>query len=178
MMTDEAYRIERTLWCLHTIGPDDVNAAPDFDTAVRWAAYHNAQTERYTVERGMQNDPHWPFVRSVVAIWPGTAEAHAEDLPKSIAACSPPTPEPAQPTEVLGDYPMEPMQDVAPVFVRQLMLQAMAAEYAKATGEGLEDMMDAARATWDTNWETDPQPRTMRFAIEAAQSDLQHWDEA
>jgi hypothetical protein len=92
MAETETGRVERTLWCLHTIGPDDINAAPDFDTAVAWAEYHNRQTEAYTVMRGMQNDPHWPFVRSVVAIWPGTPEAHAESLPDSIAQCSPPVP--------------------------------------------------------------------------------------
>lgn len=86
----EPGRVERTLWCLHTIGPDDINAAPDFDTAVAWAEYHNRQTEAYTIMRGMQNDPNWPFVRSVVAIWPGMPEAHAESLPDSIAQCSPP----------------------------------------------------------------------------------------
>lgn len=78
----------------------------------------------------------------------------------------------------LGDYPLAPMDGVAPVFVRQLLLQAMAAEYAKATGDSLEDMMDAARATWDTEWETDPAPRTIDNAVAAALSDLECWDEA
>lgn len=77
----------------------------------------------------------------------------------------------------LGDYPIAPMDDVEPVFVRQMMLQAMAAEYAKATGESLEDMMSAARATWDTEWETDPAPRTIEAAISEAQADLECWDE-
>jgi len=79
--------------------------------------------------------------------------------------------------EALGDFPMEALEGVAPVFVRQMMLQAMASEYAKATGESLEDMMPAARATWDTEWESDPAPRNMQMAIAAAQSDLEHWDE-
>jgi|GEM_PF-5070617 len=87
---NQALRADPNLWCLHTIGPDDVNAAPDFETAVQWAAYHNRMTEEYTVARGMQNDPHWPFTRSVVALWPWSPEAHAEDLPKSITACTPP----------------------------------------------------------------------------------------
>ena len=79
--------------------------------------------------------------------------------------------------ETMVDYPMAEIPNVAPAFARQMMLQAMAAEYAKATGDALEDMMPAARATWDTDWESDPQPRTIQMAIEAAQSDLENWDE-
>jgi hypothetical protein len=78
--------------------------------------------------------------------------------------------------EVLGDYPLAPMEGVATIFVRQLLLQAMAAEYARATGDSIEELMPAARATWDTDWETDPAPRTIKAAIEAAQSDLEHWE--
>lgn len=78
---------------------------------------------------------------------------------------------------IIEDYTVAPIDNVAPVFVRQMMLQAMAAEYAKATGESLIDMLDAARATWDTEWETDPAPRTFEAAIAAALSDLEHWDE-
>jgi hypothetical protein len=79
-------------------------------------------------------------------------------------------------TDDLGDYPLAPMEGVAPIFVRQMLLQAMAAEYAKATCTDIHEMMDAARATWDTDWETDPAPRTIAAAIEAAQSDLEHWE--
>lgn len=100
------------------------------------------------------------------------------DRVRTITAAALATPSVATPAhDALGDYPMGPMLGVAPVFVRQLMLQAMAAVYAKATGKTLEGMMDAARATWDSDWESDPAPRTIEFAIEAAQSDLQYWDE-
>jgi hypothetical protein len=78
--------------------------------------------------------------------------------------------------DTLGDYPMAAMEGVEPVFVRQLMLQAMAAEYAKATGDSIEDMMSSARATWDTDWETDPAPRTVEAAVAAALSDLECWE--
>ena len=78
----------------------------------------------------------------------------------------------------ISAYPIAHMEGVSPVFAKQIMLQAMAGEYASATGESLEDMMPAARATWDTEWESDPEPRTVAAAVEAAQSDLQHWDEA
>lgn len=77
----------------------------------------------------------------------------------------------------LGEYPIAPMNGVATIFVRQILLQAMAYEYAKATGDSIEDMMPAARATWNTEWDSDPEPRTIEHAIEAARSDLQHWDE-
>ncbi|MCI1143181.1 hypothetical protein MOP88_14120 [Sphingomonas sp. WKB10] len=87
------------------------------------------------------------------------------------------TPEVTRADRDLGEYPIAPMEGVATIFVRQLLLQAMATEYAKATGESIHDMMDAARATWDTDWETDPAPRTIEAAVEAARSDLEHWED-
>lgn len=78
------------LWCVHTIGPDDVNAAPDFDTAEQWAIRQNQMMRDYTRDTGMTNDPHWPEVRSVVALRPWDADTHAADLPNSIAMFTPP----------------------------------------------------------------------------------------
>ncbi|MEA1083248.1 hypothetical protein SFC76_03160 [Sphingomonas sp. CD22] len=86
---------------MHTIGPDDVYAAPDFDTAAEWADRNNRLAEQYTVEAGRQNDPLWPFVRSVVAVWPWSAEAHARELPGSVSACSPPATPPPTPADEL-----------------------------------------------------------------------------
>lgn len=77
------------LWCVHTIGPDDVNAAPDFDTAEQWAIRQNRLSREYTKHCGMENDPHWPEVRSVVAIWPWSDEDHARNLPESIRDFTP-----------------------------------------------------------------------------------------
>jgi hypothetical protein len=37
--------------------------------------------------------------------------------------------------------------------------------------------MDAAKATWDTDWDDDPKPRTIEAGIEAADSDLAYWVE-
>ncbi|MGI4744936.1 MAG: hypothetical protein ACRYFY_02670 [Janthinobacterium lividum] len=80
------------LWCVHTIGPDDINAAPDFDTAEEWATRHNRLMREYTTATGMDNDPNWPLVRCVVALWPWDPASHANDLPHSIREFTPPTP--------------------------------------------------------------------------------------
>ena len=80
-----------TLWCVHVIGPDDVHAAPDFDTAEQWAIRQNALMRKYTVDAGMEDDPYWPQVRAVVAVWPWSAEGHAADLPNSIRDFTPPS---------------------------------------------------------------------------------------
>lgn len=62
------------LWCLHHIGPDDVHAAPDFATAQTWANQANEFSQEYA-----------GISRFVVAVWPWTADDHAENLPRSIA---------------------------------------------------------------------------------------------
>lgn len=61
------------LWCLHHIGPDDVHPAPDFATAQKWADWANRRFAE-----------HSDLSRFVVAIWPWSAERHAEGLAKSI----------------------------------------------------------------------------------------------
>lgn len=61
------------LWCLHHIGPDDVHPAPDFETAQKWADWANRRFAE-----------HSDLSRFVVAIWPWSAERHAEGLAKSI----------------------------------------------------------------------------------------------
>lgn len=61
------------LWCLHHIGPDDVHPAPDFATAQKWADWANLRFAE-----------HSDLSRFVVAIWPWSAERHAEGLAKSI----------------------------------------------------------------------------------------------
>lgn len=58
------------LWCCHIRGPDDVHAAPDYETALKWADMVNAYGDC--------------LPGAVPAIWPWSDEAHAEDLPKSI----------------------------------------------------------------------------------------------
>lgn len=78
------------LWCVHIIGPEDVHAAPDFDTAEQWATRQNRLMREYTTAAGMDDDPYWPEVRAVVALWPWDAASHAKDLPRSLRDFTPP----------------------------------------------------------------------------------------
>ena len=68
------------LWCCHVRGPDDVHAAPDYDTALRWADITNALNWRGHTPESYDDC----LLKAVPAIWPWSAEAHAENLPKSI----------------------------------------------------------------------------------------------
>lgn len=74
------------LWCCHVRGPDDVHAAPDYETALKWADYINSINWRgpkgETVAVASVDDL---ILRAVPAPWPWSAEEHAEDLPKSMA---------------------------------------------------------------------------------------------
>lgn len=67
------------LWCCHVRGPDDVHAAPDYETALKWSDYMNDTFGPHT-----RTDENFPIIRAAPAIWPWSAEAHAENLPKSI----------------------------------------------------------------------------------------------
>jgi hypothetical protein len=71
------------LWCMHVIGPDDVHAAPDQQTAQAWADELNASIARRMSE--MEPDEDTPSVRAEAAEWPWSPEAHAENLAKGLA---------------------------------------------------------------------------------------------
>jgi len=61
---------------------------------------------------------------------------------------------------------------------RALIVQAMSGLYLSAVPDlGEDGALDAAIATWDTDWDCDPEPRTIAHGIEAASSDLEHWAE-
>jgi hypothetical protein len=78
------------LWCCHIRGPDDVHAAPDYETAVKWADITNALNWRGLggkIEAPTSYDDC--LLKAVPAPWPWSAEKHAEDLPKSIAGYAP-----------------------------------------------------------------------------------------
>lgn len=82
-------------------------------------------------------------------------------------------------SEKLAIYPTVEVADVDPLFVRHMMLGAMAIHYRRyVTDLPYEDAIASARATWETDWPNDPEPRTFEQAIEAVDSDLEHWDEA
>lgn len=74
------------LWCCHARGPDDVHAAPDYETALAWSDILNAVNWRGlngTVVPPASYDDC--LIKAAPAIWPHSAELHAEDMPKSIA---------------------------------------------------------------------------------------------
>lgn len=63
-----------------------------------------------------------------------------------------------------------------------MIIQTMALEYFKAMQGGdeeftLDEAFEAALATWGTEWDDDPAPRTIEAGIEAAQQDLAYWGE-
>lgn len=76
----------------------------------------------------------------------------------------------------MSDYPCAPIEGVDPVFVPYMLRGAMALRYARCTDMDYDDAVECAVATWDTDWETDPSPRTLANAVEAVDSDLEHWD--
>lgn len=79
----------------------------------------------------------------------------------------------------LGDYAVAHPSNVAPVLFRAMLIGVMATRYAERTGMSMDEAFDPARATWDTEWELDPAPRTAEMALDAVDSDLEHWgDEA
>lgn len=78
------------LWCCHVRGPDDVHAAPDYATALAWADMLTEMDRAATHDGNGVFGNLTPFMNAVPAPWPWSAEAHAADLPKSIAYFSPP----------------------------------------------------------------------------------------
>ena len=78
----------------------------------------------------------------------------------------------------LTDYPVVGIENVEPVFVRQMMLGAMAIRYLRAVpGLELDTAYQAARATGDTDWPDDPAPRTFEASVEVVDDDLAYWSE-
>ena len=70
---------ENKLWCIHIPGPDDIYAAPNYETAKKMAEKHNAAMQKY-VEK---NKLDWgkDMITAEVIEWPGDdAESHAESL--------------------------------------------------------------------------------------------------
>lgn len=65
---------------MHVLGMDDVHPAPDRMTAQRWAAEWTVFWNRERPEP-REGDPIMSFV---VAPWPGSADAHAAGLDRSI----------------------------------------------------------------------------------------------
>lgn len=78
------------LWCCHVRGPDDVYAAPDYETALKWSDIVNEVNWRGL--KGKINPPKsWDacLCKAAPAVWPWSAEAHASNIPNSIADFEP-----------------------------------------------------------------------------------------
>lgn len=76
-------------------------------------------------------------------------------------------------------YPCEPLEGVQAQFVPHILIGAMACRYCRAVGPEMDisEGMDAAMATWETEWDSDPAPRTYAAAMEEVDNDLQYWTE-
>jgi hypothetical protein len=80
---------------------------------------------------------------------------------------------------MMADEPYD--RAISPI-LRAQIIQTMAVTYVNAMKGSpepfdLDDGMEAARATWDTEWDNDPAPRTIEAGIEAVNQDLQYWNE-
>lgn len=75
------------------------------------------------------------------------------------------------------DYPVAAPDDIHPRIFRAMLIQHMALIYMKQVpGIDLEYAMEAAVATWGTDWDSDPEPRDYDDATDAVHSDLEHWE--
>lgn len=70
------------LWCVHILGPDDVIAFPDRQSAEREAATINEAMADHAARR--PSDDNWPLLKAVVEAWPYSSEEHAADIAKNI----------------------------------------------------------------------------------------------
>lgn len=77
--------MSETLWCVHIAGPDEEHAAPDFWTALAWAADLNAFMAKKAEAGKWAGDDNWALVQATVQPWDGTPERHAEDLARELA---------------------------------------------------------------------------------------------
>ena len=72
------------LWCVHIAGPDELHAAPDYWTALGWAADLNAFMVKRAAAEQWAADENWPRVQAIVQPWPWTSEQHAESLKREL----------------------------------------------------------------------------------------------
>lgn len=78
--------------------------------------------------------------------------------------------------EAVLDYPVVEIPNVEPIFVRSMLIGAMAARFMGQVPDLSQDeAFDAAMATWETDWPDDPDPRTFQAAKDAVDDELQHW---
>lgn len=77
------------LWCCHVRGPDDLYAAPDYATALRWSDAMNA-LNWCAGKHGTPTSYDDCLVKAAPAIWPYGAKSHAENIPASVACFAAP----------------------------------------------------------------------------------------
>ena len=75
------------------------------------------------------------------------------------------------------EYPCAPIEGVEPIFVPHMIKGAMACRYARAARMSMDEAFTFAVATWETEWPSDPEPRTFEAAMEAVDGDLEYWNE-
>jgi hypothetical protein len=76
------------------------------------------------------------------------------------------------------DYPVAAPADVDPIIYRSQIIQAMAARYQQAAPElSNEEAHDSAMSTWGTDWDTDPEPRSIEASYPEVDADLSYWGE-
>lgn len=68
------------LWCVHVLGPDEVLACHDRESAIRNAMHLNLSL--YPLHIKHAADRHFPASWAIPAVWPHSPEGHAEDLAK------------------------------------------------------------------------------------------------
>lgn len=78
----------------------------------------------------------------------------------------------------MAEPTIAPIEGVAPNIAEAWLRQTMATRYQRRVPDLTdEEARTHATATWESEWETDPRPRTLEAAIEAVDSDLEYWGE-
>lgn len=70
-----------------------------------------------------------------------------------------------------------PIEGIAEPLWKPTLLHAMAARFCSRARIDLSEGMDAAVAVWESEWDSDPEPRTMEMAMDAVDDELEHWCE-
>lgn len=69
---------DETLWAMHVMGPDDIIAMPDRETAQERADEVNAIVAQLKTRPGASDLD--PGISAAVIEWPGTPQEHADEL--------------------------------------------------------------------------------------------------
>lgn len=75
------------------------------------------------------------------------------------------------------EYPCAPIEGVAPFLIESVLRQTMALRFMQATDCTMDEAVMLATASWETDWESDPSPRTIEHAKQAVDAALEYWIE-